>query len=520
VSAETYSLYKQIYQQLTYLWLSPWFMGGTVLGGLLLHFKLLSATWLDKLLNRLVLANFLLLIVVAISYLFYPSYLDHVESSIASLGLIYQQKDQIYPLLSEYSMHGLMYGPLLAETQAFFELFNLPVVLSSKLSGVAAFVCSSVLLLGNFKNNFSRSYLIFLIPFGMFNYWNRAEPIFILLVTLTLILVRQSTIQITKIFFIGCLMGAASGLKIHAGIYIFAVILSRPELIKGWTLQRGFTLLAGLFIVLTAIYSPQQVSIFNFFSYLDLGRKHGISSTLLIENLAYISALLCPIIYLLIKGLGKKSKYFVPIILLIVVELVVVLIASKPGAGSHHLMPFIPIHAALIQDLLDEIPAHHPPLLQFKFGLLIIGFMSFITPLVLVGKIIMQYPLQSELKKEIEIIKEKYPGIVLAPSDTKSYSFVYLRPVLEKAGSRQVDYPALMDLKLSGVSDDALSVAMRQCSIPYLALPVEGEPLALNSYYTNRPLFSDSVRSTFQELYKPVIPALMKHYVVFACDNK
>jgi len=515
ISADTYGLYKNIYQQLTYLWLAPWAVGGTVVGVLILCIKTLQTDRLDGLLRLVVTANFVLLIVVALSYLFYPGYLDHAESSIASLGLIFQQNGQIFPALSEYTMHGLMYGPLFSEIQALLGLINLPVIVSSKLLGIAAFIFSSFLFLKIFHNSFARSYLIFLIPFGMFNYWNRAEPLFILAVTFTLVLARQP-IKIKTSILLGCLAGLAAGLKIHAAIYILAAIVVYPYRLKTWTLPRVLAFLGAAFFTLMASYAPQQISLIGFFSYLELGGKHGLSSTLFLENLAYVAVLVFPIFYLFFKGQGKKSDYFRPVILLMAIELLVALIASKPGAGSHHLMPFIPIHAMILQGLLKESPELQAPTRPFKFGLLTLGLMTLIVPVVLAGKFIVQYSLQVELKKEVETIAEQYPGIVLAPSDVRSYSHVYFRPLLEAKGDRQVDYAAAMDLRLSGVSDDALAVAMSLCRIPYFALPIEGEPFALNNYYTGQPLFSDEVRTAFYTHYKH-IESVLTLYKVYSC---
>jgi hypothetical protein len=515
ISAETYSFYKSIYETLTYLWLVPWAISGTLVGAVLYYFKLLRADLLDRLLRLIVGVDFFLLIAMAISHLFYPSYLEHVEPSIASLGLIYLQKGLLYPPLYEYSMHGLMYGPLLAEAQALFGAVNLPVIFSSKLLGVMAFIFSSIVLLKMFTG-FARAYLIFLIPFGLFNFWNRAEPLVILFVTLTLLVMRQP-VRIKTSIVLGCLVGLAASLKIHAASYIVTAIFARPDLFKSWTVQKGLVFLAAIFFVLIASHTPQQISIYGFVSYLDLFRKHGLSNTLLLENLTHMLVLLFPILYLLLTGPGKNSKYFIPTILLIAVELIVAVIASKPGAGSHHLMPFIPLHAWIIQGILNESPALDASISPFKFGLLILGLVTLITPLVLAGKHITRYSVQSELKKEVEMMAEHYPGVVLAPSDVKSYPHVYFRPILDAKGYQQIDIPGAMELNFSNVPDDVLVAAMSSCRIPYLALPVEGEPFTLVNYYTMASLFSDNVRSAFQKHYSPVSSPLTKHYRVYSC---
>jgi hypothetical protein len=106
-----------------------------------------------------------------------------------------------------------------------------------------------------------------------------------------------------------------------------------------------------------------------------------------------------------------------------------------------------------------------------KFGLLTIGLVPLFVPIIVAGKITLQHSLKAELKKIVKAIAERYAGIVLAPSDVKSYPHVYFRLLLEAKGYRQVDFAAAMDLKLSGVSDDALVMAMSLYRIPFLHCP-------------------------------------------------
>jgi hypothetical protein len=73
-----------------------------------------------------------------------------------------------------------------------------------------------------------------------------------------------------------------------------------------------------------------------------------------------------------------------------------------------------------------------------------------------------------------------------------------------------------MDLSFSGVPDDALSLALRRCKLPYIALPITGKPFSIKNFYTELPLFSDAVRTAFDEHYHLV--ETKNHYRVYACN--
>ena len=93
---------------------------------------------------------------------------------------------------------------------------------------------------------------------------------------------------------------------------------------------------------------------------------------------------------------------------------------------------------------------------------------------------------------------ETVPTLVMGVSDLVNYKYSYLRVLL---GPGQIDYPAYMDLQISGVSDDALAEKLRRCDIRYLLLPNAGAAFSMTNYYTAQPLFSYAVRSLFDAHY-------------------
>jgi hypothetical protein len=110
-----------------------------------------------------------------------------------------------------------------------------------------------------------------------------------------------------------------------------------------------------------------------------------------------------------------------------------------------------------------------------------------------------------------------YPGLILGLADESSYDHVFFSPLLEKKGFHQIDYASYMDLNFSGISDDVFANALDDCKFPYVALPSKGVPFSMNNPFTQKPLFSDSVRRRFAARYIKLNEH--NHYIIFTCKK-
>lgn len=488
------------------------FLGGAI--GLVANKWTSLDKHLDLYLKFILEINISLTAFVSICYLLYPSYLDHVSSTIATLGVIYLKGGQIYPDLTEYSMHGLLYGPALSEISAVFSSLGWPVIFSSKIPGVIALNIYIVLLFLMLKDNFSKAYLILLMPFTHFLFWNRAEPFLILLTTLTLWSLKHSNTLRTALI-VGILAGLSSCIKLHAFLYIAGATTVLWQY-KTINTKKILIFLVGFVIAFIVCFSPAQVSIPQFLNYIDLAGKHGLSIGILKENIFYLLGLSLPVFYLLICKPSLRKSFLVPTLLLIFLEVIVSLIGSKPGAGAHHLMPFIPINAFLLYQFFIEAPLSKSLVSPFKYGFLIVGLVSIFIWCVLIRSMFINYHYQDGLATEVNELGNKYPGVIFGISDDLSYDHVFFRPIFEMKGTRQFDYPAFMDLNFSGVSDNSFSNAIKSCRFPYIAVPKSGVPFSINNPYTGMPLFSNNVRLAFSEKYK-ILPTQKNYYVIYVC---
>jgi hypothetical protein len=97
-------------------------------------------------------------------------------------------------------------------------------------------------------------------------------------------------------------------------------------------------------------------------------------------------------------------------------------------------------------------------------------------------------------------------------SDTRGYGLSHFRVELR---GEQIDYGAYMDLALSGVKPVALAERMKSCAIGKIVLPRDGEPFSMDNFYTNTPLFPDSIRLQFRDAYEKVQEG--QFFSVYSC---
>lgn len=452
----------------------------------------------------------LLYVIIAACYLVYPNYLDHVESTVTSLGGILQRSELIYPAGDLYPYHGgLPYGPILAELQWCVRQLGLPLIFVSKLPGVFAFITSIAILLHINKTPIARGYLLCLPPFAIMLFWNRSEPFLLLLVCLALLLAIKDVSAKYLAVLLGIVAGAASSFKFHGALYILAAYVAV-------CFETGISLssiclfsfaAASTFIL---FFAPQQISLLAFLNTLKLVSSHGLSLDFFLGNAAFLAVLTIPV-FALCRAAKLEAVRYLPIVLTAAIELVVTVLASKPGSGVHHLMPFIPVNAFIMDRIAREGKVlHDGGVIDMLYASLIIP--SIIAALTLLSPMIKGWRDFAGAQVEVAQLGTRYPGSIFGISDINNYPFVFLRVLLTQA---QIDYPAFMDLQYAGVTDDPLVARFKDCAIPYVILPRFGTPFAMNNLYTGHPLLSDDVRTAFNNNY--IILEGANYYSVYGC---
>jgi len=450
----------------------------------------------------------------AVLYLFYPNFIDHLEPTITQISLIWMQGGDLYPSTQAPSMHGLLYGPALYWIQLPFLLLGSDPILSSKLPSVLAFNLAWVALFFMYKNTLSKAYLLFLLPFNLILFWNRAEPYFVLLVGLAILIIDRRPKAWALL--LGVLAGLASSFKAHGVLYILPFFV----FFGAYSFKAVLEFALAFAVICLAFFLNDATSLTHYLAYLKLAAKHGISWAYLEKNLFFLFFIWLPIALTFKHAKPTKADTYrwagVAII-----ELIVAIAGSKPGAGVHHLIPVIVLNSFLYEVQLRKIENVALKFREIKiaFAILAIYVLTSVWKNVYDSEIKSQalVTTQSEAQKEIQQLSASYPNLLMGVTDKENdnYRLTFLRPYLIKPSTPQFEYAGFMDLNYSGISDQVFTQSLQQCQYTHIAMPNHGAPFSIANFYTNEPLFSGATRSAFAQHYAPLIHGA--YYTVYAC---
>lgn len=458
-------------------------------------------------------------LVITTWYLFSPTYLDHIEASTASAAQYFRLGIALYPHLDAFTFHGLLYGPLLSELNSLGYGLGSG-VFASKLVGWAAAWVSVGLILALPRRRVwawagaSAVVLYVLTAFGDVLTSDRAESLLLLFAAAGLLCVVRFA-GLWALAVAALLAGAAGALKLHGPIYLAPALYwwaqaqwarEQSHSVGTWAKAASVATLAGL-AGLVLPFLPPNVDVAGYLTYLTLAARHGLSVQEFIWNCAFLAGLWAPValVWLAVRRVPGQLVVFAGV--LFSLEIVVCVIGAKPGAGLHHLIPFMGYHSLLLQEMLQA--GSHEPLGEARaIRGAVVALATVLLGTAWVATFMFDYllnfdlqmPAQELTRHELTQFAQRYPRGMLGVSDEESYTLTNFRPWLTLTGTPQVDYGALMDWKLSGVTDDPLVSALAACEIPYVFMPKEGAPFSLDSHYGGR-LFSEAVRFEFQRRY-------------------
>jgi hypothetical protein len=460
------------------------------------------ASSISKISSPLSYAAFTLTAACSIFYLFYPNFIDHLEPTILQITQIWMQGGELYPAMDTASMHGLLYGPALYWIQYPFLNITSDPILGSKLPSVIAFNVAWVLLFVVYKNSLSKAYLVLLLPFNLILFWNRAEPYFFLLVGLAIVVTERKPKAWALL--LGVLAGLASSLKVHGVLYILPFFIFFGAHSARTTLE--FAAAFGVFFF--SFFLNDGTSFIQYLAYLKLAAKHGISFVYLEKNLVFLLFIWIPIA-LTFKhtSTSKYDAYRWTGVLLI--ETLVAIAGSKPGAGVHHLIPIVALNSYLYDVQLRKIKNVEIRFSSLKIGLSILALyvLSFVWKNIYDSEIKTLGVIESQFKaaEEIQALGKQYPSLLMGVTDkeNENYRLTFLRPYLVKPLAPQFEYAGFMDLSYSGISDQPFANSLRQCKYSYIATPKNGVPFSIVNFYTDKMLFAEATRSAFRDHYRP-----------------
>ena len=460
---------------------------------------------------------FYIFILLGVSYVFFPNYQDHVESTIASLGNVMQSGATLYPRIGQFPYNGILYGPALGELQLIFRWFNLPVVVSSKLPGIIALMITATILVKINRKPMARGYLMYLMPFGLMLFWNRSESFLLLISTLSILIIEKLPFRRYSPIILGVLAGSASAFKIHGCFYVFTAYLLLLLVSKYSKISFIYFFVSAI-LTFFAFFIPPNISLVAFFDYLVSASAHGISFSVWVKTFVYYVFITLPILILWHQSkLTRRSNVFLAVILSL--EFFITILASKPGSGDYHLLPFIPVNAFIVERILSVQNLDRQAIIKVIYASLLVP--SIAVAFTLGWQMAKWWRLFRAAQQEVASYDVNYPSVLMGITDKDSFQYTYLRVLLSDP---QVDYSAFMDLEFSGVDDDEFVKKINACEVESILLPNHGiqyetsaSPFSMNNFFTDRPLFSDSLRKAFDNNYSLVNSG--EYYDLYMCNQ-
>jgi hypothetical protein len=452
---------------------------------------------------------------VVIFYLMYPNYLDHLQPTVASISWLWMEGHELYPNWMTDDVYGSVNGPVLFLLNGVALLLK-PSIFVSKLPGIlslgAALGVAWILFKRTTDNSLLSllllaSLLLLLEIFSVYAYWNRSEPFLILISVLAFLIASRSSSWVAGVS-IGVLAGLAVGLKVYGFICVIpaaAVALARVETLGG---RLFWAIIGSLFAAASAVfpYLEKHVSIMGHLRFIRAQLDQRWSISLFEENLLIVVVLTVPIFVLWSRRkqpLNASDRWLFAALGLSAATLTV--LGAKVGAGSHYLLPLVPIFMyGIARGCAFETEAKQIIALVFVSFFLAYGPNLFLNWRGLKYFYQDLTPSQREQIAELKTYLNLYPDAQIGVSDDAHYTSYYYRVLpVWKGRPLHVDFALWMSLAYVNVDEERIMRFIRGCAVQTWILPL-GEPFTKLNYFTNLPIVSDSFRQTFSSTYEQI----------------
>jgi hypothetical protein len=462
---------------------------------------------------------------VLIQYPFFPSYLNHAEAMTAAVSWLGWEGYPLYPRLDTGDVYGVAYGPALYQVTGFFLWFFGPSIATSKILGLTAFALSQVLsFVTLWRTGASLAEALTMtggqclvlagftdqgVAFGV-----RSDALLFLAAQTAVLAATYAPTMLTA-GALGLLGGICANLKIPGALYIlpaFVYCLSRSP---GAAVGLPLTFVAAVAgaIALAIPFSPNNVSLFEYYNYFQEIKNRLWARWLFEQNVVFAGMCLAPLLCFYALFMPKLPHAFNWSMVALVLSMTVVAIAgAENGAGSHHLLPFLPSIIWGIVIMRREVSANLPDLrARGRYEGLSLGLIAALLfgygPIVIMSwsralRIFAETPLVNEAAAEIDRALHDNPGLKIAvgPGDA-SFDAQRLRVIpVFRGNPLPIDSDAWMTSEADGVSDEVVRRAITECRVDLWLLP-SGAPFVDISHLDGRNIFSAEVLADFHATY-------------------
>lgn len=483
--------------------------------------------WINFSLTVWALIGIAILFTVSLIYLWRTVLLDHAgEVTISAVSWLLYHGSPLYTTLDAPERYSLQHGPIIYLVVGGIMKLLGPSIFTAKLSSLLSLLAINVISWYWFRRFFNSKTSLWLLGLEVwlllkyyYLYLVRDDALMVLCTLVGIYFATTKRGRASAILGMALSFGVLVNLKVHGILYAIPAL---TLVYQRFGRKALFLSLGCLVCIFMLPFLLPNISFVNYVQWLTLSTEHGLSSKIFIGNLS-MAILFCLLPLTLaihlrcnITQFFKENKSFIGA--LGVTLLLVAIIGSKRGSGSHHLAPIIPmimyVVVLVVQYRTANIGNYNSP--KFSWGYRIGNLLGFIVLITLMfnaangqGRII-RYMEVNILKQarieEVHFIQAKYQGNTMAIGygEERSYRlYDELIPMLVFDGNPYLlDVSALDDMSAVGLPIPETTIySLAQGSTKIWLLPRGEKPFSLADGYNGAPLFNEHFRQIFLANY-------------------
>lgn len=456
---------------------------------------------------------------MAIWYASDPHFFDNAEPTMVAVGWMFHLGRPLYPAPDAAEQYAQIYGPMAFILHGFALGLLGPSIGVSKGLAAGAGIASLALLYPAIRPHGSAARALALtgiaallmLLFRQYSFWTRPEPFQLLAVSASL-LIASSGGGLWRAMMTGLVSGVLWNLKFTGPLYslpVFALLERRA----GW---RGVlvALATGTATALAPFWLFANVSLTDYVTWSRLSARTGLLFATLRQNLgcaAYLSVPLLLSYYAVARAHRPRGREWRNVVGALVAAMCGVAIAgAKPGAGSYHLLPFVPIIMYIVSSHLSHYrvaPDNDPVVPRAAIAFVLVAIAIVTAEQALLFTTIRA---QAALGERDDIVRfaATHDGVV-EMGYGRTESLTLQRPVLVfRNDAYLLDQPAIREHQLAGIEIPQATIdAVASCRVRYWLIPKGESPFSgVNSYAAVflRPLYPAAFRRTFAATHRLV----------------
>ncbi len=473
----------------------------------------------------LIFGVFLVLLAIAsISYVRSPTLLDHFEVHVACISHRVWLGHPIYHDWDAPDRYSTIMGPNTYLWNALWQGPHPESFFDAKLPGIVS-CWLAVILLGVIvlrKYGLNKAFIacgalpLIGLMFYNFMYWNRSDPLLLLLLVIGVIGALLPNVTFGAILF-GAAAGLAFGAKFHSVIFFLPLLAYFHRKVLSWKILAAGTCTAALAVVLPFLFP--HVSLRNYLKFLGTVQEGPKLSDDLGWVVLIVAVLSLPAIALFFKD---RERRWIRLLCWCAPALLILALTAVYGLERHHIMPLAVPFALILVELL-----------RHKKTLVTWGILALL--IVVVGGIALQKWNHnqkvirfewrfSEIDDEVNSILERTEGLkrAMGYSGLKGHGLSQWRVLLVFRGENTLylDGPALMDHRKGGIPLPSSTVdAIERRDVDLWLIPKGGDPWSLRHYYNEDwEVFPEEFKRAFRENYKQIDTT--KYYTLWLAKDK